>query len=108
MRKFLLAYTMLAALGAPAMADPFVSGSEPGWGEHMLAKQRRMIGEDDVRTALRTNRQPEPVVKGVPGYAFKLQTFRHEGVGNPSQGGGGGIRPHASGQITPPSSPPPR
>ena len=54
MRKFLLAYTMLAALGAPAMADPFVSGSEPGWGKRMSAKQLRMLGENDVRTASNT------------------------------------------------------
>lgn len=114
MRKFLLAYTMLAALGAPAMADPFVSGSEPGWGNNMSAKQRRMLGEDDVRTALRTNHQPTPVVSGVPGYAFKLQTFRHEGQGSgggagvPSQGGGAGV-PSQEGSrrpIPPPSSPP--
>jgi hypothetical protein len=113
MRKFLLAYTMLAALGAPAMADPFVSGSEPGWGHNMSAKQRRMLGEDDVRTALRTNHQPTPVVSGVPGYAFKLQTFRHEGQGSggslaPSQGGVAGV-PSQEGSrrpIPPPSSPP--
>src|SRR5262249_17583029 len=114
MRKFLLAYTMLAALGAPAMADPFVSGSEPGWGKRMSAKQLRMLGENDVRTALKYNHQPESVVSGVKGYAFKLLTFRHEGQGN----GGAGVHGGASGgagvpgqegsrrPIPPPSSPP--
>jgi hypothetical protein len=115
MRKFLLAYTMLAALGAPAMAEPFVSGSEPVYGKHMDAKQRRMLGEDDVRTALKHNRQPTPVVNGVPGYAFKLQTFRHEGQGSGGgrvQGGGGGGGAGVPGQegsnrpIPPSSSPP--
>jgi len=113
MRKFLFSCTMLAAFGANAAADPFVSGSEPGWGKHMSAKQRRMTGEDDVRTALHTNRQPEPVVKGVPGYAFKLQTFRHEGQGGggsqKSVAGGGCGLPSQEGSrcpIPPPSSPP--
>jgi hypothetical protein len=113
MRKFLLAYTMLAAFGANAAADPFVSGSEPGYGRHMSAKQLRMLGEDDVRTALRTNHQIMPVAQGVPGYAFKLQTFRHEGQGSgggrvtSSQGGAGVPGQEGSSRpIPPPSSPP--
>ena len=111
MRKFLLAYTMLAALGAPAMAGPFVSGSEPNWGKHMSAKQLRMLGEDDVRTALQTNHQPAPVVSGVKGFAFKLLTFRHEGQG-PSGSARGGVGASLGGNegnrntIPPPSSPP--
>jgi hypothetical protein len=92
MRKFLLAYTMLAALGAPAMADPFVSGSEPGWGNKMSAKQRRQIGFDDVRTALKYNRKPEAPTKGVPGYAFNVITIRHNSGGKSGSGGGGGGR----------------
>jgi hypothetical protein len=92
MRKFLLAYTMLAALGSPAMADPFVSGSEPGWGKNMSTKQHRMAGFDDVHTALKNNHKPAPVVGGVPGYAFKLLTIRHDhghdGGGEFSGGGG--------------------
>jgi hypothetical protein len=88
MRKFLLAYTMLAALGAPAMADPFVSGSEPGWGKHMSAQQRRAIGDDDVRTALKHNRKPDASPSGVAaitptsgvlGYAFNLITIKDSG-----------------------------
>jgi hypothetical protein len=88
MRKFLLAYTMLAALGAPAMADPFVSGSEPGWGKHMSAQQRRAIDDDDVRTALKHNRKPDASPSGVAaitptsgvlGYAFNLITIKDSG-----------------------------
>jgi hypothetical protein len=92
MRKFLLGYTMLAALGAPAMADPFVFGSEPGWGKNMSSRQHRAAGFDDVRTALKYNRKSDaPTTKGVPGYAFNVTTIRHgiHGHGGNSGGGGG-------------------
>jgi hypothetical protein len=114
MRNLLFSCTMLAAFGANAAADPIVSGSEPGYGRHMSAKQLRMLGEDDVRTALRTNHQIMPVAQGVPGYAFKLQTFRHEGQGSgggrvtSSQGGAGVPGQEGSSRPIPPSSSPPQ
>jgi hypothetical protein len=74
MRKFLFSCTMLTALGAPAIADSFVSGSEPGWGNLMSTKQRRQTGFDDVRTAQKHYVKPNAPTSGVPGYAFKLLT----------------------------------
>ena len=82
MRKFLFSCTMLAALGANAVADepdcpfasrsepgvcPFVSGGEPRWGNKMSPTQRRY------------DHKPNTPVSGVPGYAFKLLTMRKRG-----------------------------
>ena len=120
MRKFLLAYTMLAALGAPAMADSFVSSGEPGWGKLMTPKQRRAAGFGDVRTALETNHKPEAPTAGVPGYAFNVITIRHgiHGHGGNSSGGGasgnsGGVNINIGGSgggtqnsAIPPKAPP--
>jgi hypothetical protein len=75
MRKFLLSCTMLAAFGANVAADPFVSGGEPGWGNRMSSKQRRIIGFDDVVTAQKHYVKPNAPTSGMPGYAFKLLTI---------------------------------
>jgi hypothetical protein len=92
MRKFLFSCTMLAAFSANAAADPFVSGSEPGWGKHLSPAQRRTMGFEDVPAALKaagydTDRKPNVPSRnvagpGVPGYAFKLLTIRHGLHGN--------------------------
>jgi len=90
MRKFLFSCTMLAAFGANAAADPFVSGSEPGWGKHLSPTQRRTMGFEDVPEALKAagydnDPQPQPskvAGPGVPGYAFKVLTIRHGLHGN--------------------------
>jgi hypothetical protein len=99
MRKFLFSCTMLAALGANAVADepdcpfasrsepgvcPFVSGSEPGWGKHLSSTQRRTMGFDDTRVARKYGHKPSTSgpearlnapARGVPGYAFNVLTF---------------------------------
>jgi len=80
MRKFLFSCTMLAAFSANVAADPFVSGSEPGWGNLMSTKQRRQTGFDDVRTAQKHYVKPNAPTSGVPGYAFKLLTIRQNAV----------------------------
>jgi hypothetical protein len=91
MRKFLLSCTMLASFGANVAAEPFVSGSEPHWGDHMSAKQRRQTGFDDVRTALKYNREPAVATRGVPGYAFKLLTMKRQQFYPGGQHGNGGL-----------------
>ena len=72
MRKFLFSCTMLAAFGANAAADPFVSGSEPGWGKHLSSAQRRTMGFEDVPAALKTagyDTDPQPHGVAGPGCA---------------------------------------
>src|SRR5690349_20657009 len=75
MRKFLFSCTMLAAFGVNAAADPFVSGSEPGWGKKLSPDQSRATGFDDVRTAQKHYVKPNAPTSGVPGYAFKILTI---------------------------------
>jgi hypothetical protein len=90
MRKFLFSCTMLAAFSANVAADPFVSGSEPGWGKHLSPAQRRTMGFEDVPAALKaagydTDHKPPSrnvAGPGVPGYAFNVLTIRHGLHGN--------------------------
>jgi hypothetical protein len=56
-------------------AEPFVSGSEPGWGKNLSSEQRRMAGFDDARVAGKYARKPDTPSNGVPGYSFKLLTI---------------------------------
>src|SRR5262249_50777128 len=94
MRKFLFSCTMLAAFGANAAADPFVSGSEPGWGKDMADKQRRAMGFDDVRAAQKANsstanKKYAGPVGGVLGYAFNVITIRQGIQGRDDRNGTG-------------------
>ena len=79
--KKILLITAAVLLATPsAMTEPLVSGSEPGWGNKMSAKQRRQTGFDDVRTAQKHYVKPNAPTSGVPGYAFKLLTIRQNAV----------------------------
>src|SRR6516162_2911290 len=124
MRKFLFSCTMLAAFSANVAADPFVSGSEPGWGKHLSSAQRRTMGFEDVPAALKAagyDNDPQPrgvAGPGVPGFVFNVLTIRHTihghdgGSGGGSGGGGGGgdiSGPNietAARRLIPPKAPP--
>ena len=95
MRKFLFSCTMLAAFSANVAADPFVSGSEPGWGKHLSSAQRRTMGFEDVPAALKAagyDNDPQPrgvAGPGVPGFVFNVLTIRHALHGHDNGSGGG-------------------
>jgi hypothetical protein len=69
-------------------AEPFVSGSEPGWGKNLSSEQRRMAGFDDARVARKNSREPAVATRGVPGYVFNVLTFRNGIHGRGENGGG--------------------